>query len=78
MHRPSDEPPGEHIYACRDVHTRTIEWFSGNVKKIERANSVVVLATLITVGRVVMEYGTLMAGLRESARATADRLAIGD
>jgi len=54
------------------------EQFNGQIElspdiEIERG-SVVVLLTLVTVGRVVIEYGALMAGLRELSRLIPERI----
>lgn len=67
--------PGE-IYAA--VRGMVTEQFGGRIElspevEIERG-SVVILMTLVTVGRVIIEYGALMAGLRELSRLIPDRI----
>lgn len=52
--------------------------FGGRIelsRKVEiRRGSLIVALTLVTVGRVVIEYGALMQGLRELARLVPDRI----
>jgi hypothetical protein len=67
--------PGELYAAVRGIVT---EQFGGRIElspevEIERG-SVVILMTLVTVGRVIIEYGALMAGLRELSRLIPDRI----
>jgi hypothetical protein len=73
-----DERPGLRgdIYAT--VSGMVSEQFGGQIElsrdvEIERG-SVVILLTLFTVGRVIIEYGALMVGLRELSRLLPDRI----
>lgn len=44
-------------------------------RKVEiRRGSLIIALTLVTVGRVIIEYGALMQGLRELARLLPDRI----
>jgi hypothetical protein len=73
-----DEPSslaGDIYAATSDLVT---EQFGGRIElspgvEIQRG-SLVILLTLVTVGRVVIEYGALMAGLRELSRLIPDRI----
>ena len=77
-----DQHPKEQLGLREDIFAAVsglvAEQFGGRVElspdvEIQRG-SVVIVLTLVTVGRVIIEYGALMAGLRELSRLIPDRI----
>jgi hypothetical protein len=73
-----DEAPSLQRDLYATVSSMVNEQFGGRIElspDIEIAReSVVIILTLVTVGRVVIEYGALMAGLRELSRLIPERI----
>lgn len=76
--RPLDKERGlgEDIFFA--VNGLVTNQFGGRIelsREVElRRGSLVIVLTLVTVGRVIIEYGALMQGLRELARLVPDRI----
>jgi hypothetical protein len=73
-----DDSPGLQAEIHAAVSGVVTEQFGSEIQlsrdvEIERG-SVVILLTLVAIGRVVIEYGALMAGLRELSRLIPDRI----
>lgn len=67
---------GEEIFFA--MNGLVTDQFGGRIelsREVElRRGSLVIVLTLVTVGRVIIEYGALMQGLRELARLVPDRI----